>query len=129
MKQLLSLVMLLPALASASGAWQASSPGPGLQNRGMQASSPALTAREPVKGAITEVSWRYVLTRPAPSGLIVHLCAEKRCVPLDGASGTTRGLSNLTAFQSLYFVYGVQGKGRLDRDLRVLSNQVMVNYH
>lgn len=128
MKQLLCLLAFLPGLACASGAWQASSPGPGLQNRGMQASSPPLTAREPVNGAITEVSWRYVLTGPAPSGLVVHLCAEKRCVPLDGASGTTRGLSNLTAYQGLYFVYGVQGKGRLDRDLRVLSNQVMVNY-
>lgn len=129
MKHLLWLMAVLPGLASASGAWQASSIGPGLQNRGMQASSPALTASEPVQGAITEVSWRYVLTGPAPSGLMVHLCAEKRCVPLDGASGTTRGLSNLTAYQGLYFVYGVQGKGRLNKDLRVLSNQVMVNYH
>jgi flagellar protein FlhE len=61
--------------------------------------------------------------------MMVHLCAESRCVALDGASGATRGLSNLAANQSLHCVYGVQGKGRLNRDLRVISNQVMVNYH
>ncbi|KGT90548.1 flagellar protein flhE [Erwinia typographi] len=130
MKPMLLLLLCLPGLATAaSGAWQASATGPGLQNRGMQASSPGLAPAEKVNGSITEVAWRYVLNGPIPSGIRVHLCAETRCVPLDGASGTTRGLSNLMANQSLYFVYGVEGKGRLNRELRVLSNQVMVNYH
>ncbi|MGB9096985.1 flagellar protein FlhE [Erwinia sp.] len=129
MKALL-LLLCMPGFAmAAGGAWQASSIGPGLQNRGMQASSPALTASESVEGSITEVAWRYVVNGPVPSGMRVHLCAETRCVELDGASGATKGLSNLAANQSLHFVYGVQGKGRLHKDLRVISNQVMVNYH
>ncbi|MCX0500607.1 flagellar protein FlhE [Erwinia billingiae] len=129
MKMLLLLLCLPGVALAAGGAWQASSIGPGLQNRGMQAASPALTASEAVDGSITEVAWRYVVNGPVPSGMMVHLCAETRCVALDGASGATRGLSNLAANQSLHFVYGVQGKGRLNRDLRVISNQVMVNYH
>ncbi|WP_158784812.1 flagellar protein FlhE [Pantoea sp. BAV 3049] len=128
MRQALLFLLCLPGLAMAGGAWQASGPGPGLQNRGMQAFSPALSAPEAVQGAMTQISWRYTLTGPAPSGLIVHLCAQSRCVVLEGASGSTRGLTNVNAAENLHFVYGVQGKGKLPRALRVLSNEVMVNY-
>lgn len=128
MRQALLFLLCLPGLALAGGAWQASGTGPGLQNRGMQAFSPALSAPEAVQGAMTQISWRYTLTGPAPSGLIVHLCAQSRCVVLEGASGSTRGLTNVNAAENLHFVYGVQGKGKLPRALRVLSNEVMVNY-
>ncbi len=128
MKKRLLLLLCLPGFATAGGAWHASTTGPGLVNRGMQAISPALSAPEPVQGAMTEISWRYVLTGPAPSGLRVHLCAESRCVLLEGANGSTRGLTNIHAGESLHFVYGVQGKGRLNQALRILSNEVMVNY-
>jgi len=127
-KQALWGVLLLPCVTQAAGGWQASSTGPGMINRGMQAASPALTSPEPVSGVMTEVAWRYVLTGPAPGDLRVHLCAESRCVAIDGASGTTRELTNVSASESLHFVYGVVGKGRLNQPLRVLSNEVMVNY-
>ncbi|MGE9549894.1 flagellar protein FlhE [Erwinia amylovora] len=127
MKRVL-LLLCLPGVAMAGGAWQATGNGPGLQNRGMQAFSPVLSAPEGVQGTITQISWRYTLTGPAPSGLIVHLCAQSRCVVLEGASGSTRGLTNVNAAENLHFVYGVQGKGKLPRALRVLSNEVMVNY-
>lgn len=123
------LLLCLPGLAMASGgAWHATATGPGLQNRGMQAFSQALNPPEPVAGTMTEISWRYVLTGPAPSDLRVHLCAESRCVVLDGPSGTTRGLTNVQAGETLHFIYGVVGKGRLNQTMRVLSNEVMVNY-
>ncbi len=128
MKQALWGLLLLPCITQAAGAWQASSAGPGMINRGMQAASPALTSPEPVSGVMTEVEWRYVLTGPAPGDLRVHLCAESRCVAIDGASGTTKGLTNVSASESLHFVYGIVGKGRLNQPLRVLSNEVMVNY-
>ena len=129
MKKALLLLLCLPQLAlAAGGAWHASAPGPGLINRGMQFSSPGLKATAPVNGAITEISWRYKLNGPMPSGFAAWLCAENRCVQLDGASGTTRGLTNIQAGETLHFVYGLQGRGRLPQTLRVLGNEVMVNY-
>nr|WP_024968350.1 flagellar protein FlhE [Pantoea sp. IMH] len=125
---LLLLALVLPGTVMAAGGWQASSAGPGVGNRGQMATSPALSPAEPVSGAITQIAWRYVLTGPPPSGLRVYLCAQTRCVALEGASGTTSGLSNIPAGESLHFAYGVEGKGRLPQPLRVLSNQVMVNY-
>lgn len=129
MKKTLLLLCLLPQLAlAAGGAWHASSPGPGLINRGMQLPSPGLKAAEPVSGSITEINWRYRLAGPTPSGFAVWLCSENRCVQLDGASGSTRGLTNIQADETLHFVYGIQGTGRLPQMLRVLGNEVMVNY-
>ncbi|MEW5289072.1 flagellar protein FlhE [Erwinia papayae] len=122
------LLLCLPGMALAGGAWQASGSGPGLQLRGQQMFSPALSAPEKVSGAMTQIAWRYTLNAPPPSGLVVHLCARTRCVVLEGASGTTRGLTNVDAGETLRFVYGVQGKGRLPQTLRVLGNEVMVNY-
>ncbi|EOS93193.1 flagellar protein FlhE [Erwinia tracheiphila] len=124
------LAALLPAAAAAAagGGWQASSSGPGLQIRGQQMFSPALSAPEKSSGVITQISWRYRLNAPPPSGLIVHLCTQTRCVVLEGASGSTRGLTDVNAAENLHFVYSVQGKGKLPQTLRVLSNEVMVNY-
>ena len=53
-------------------------------------------------GTISLVNWRYTLSRPAPSGLVVRLCASQRCVELDGASGSTRGLANVAADETLH---------------------------
>jgi len=123
------LLMLLPGISlAAGGAWHASATGPGLQNRGVQASSRPLAPSEAVSGAITEVAWRYVLSTPAPAGLQVRLCAENRCVPIEGGSGSTRGLSNVAAGETLRFIYHVEGKGRVFPIVRVVSNEVMVNY-
>lgn len=129
MTRLLWLMLAcLPEAALAGGGWQASSSGPALQIRGQQMFSPVLSAPEKMTGMITQVSWRYKFNAPPPSGLVVHLCAQTRCVILEGASGSTRGLSNVNAAENLHFVYGVRGKGKLPQTLRVLSNEVMVNY-
>lgn len=117
----------VPSLA-ASGAWHASASGPALSYRGGWFKSRPLTAPAGISGNITEVSWRYKLTGPAPSGLQVQLCSTQRCTPLEGASGVTHGLAQVEAGETLHMVFGVAGKGTLPPGLRVLSAGVMVNY-
>ncbi|KOC87650.1 flagellar protein flhE [Winslowiella iniecta] len=129
MRLTLLILLWLPTLAlAASGGWSASGTGASLSQRGVQASSPALSPPSPVNGMMTEVYWRYLLTGPTPAGMQVRLCSSTRCAAIEGSSGSTRGLSNVPANESLRFVFYVEGKGRLFPVLRVLSNQVMVNY-
>lgn len=123
------LLLMLPGLSlAADGGWQASATGPALSNRGVQATSRPLSPPEALPGTITDVVWRYTLSAPAPAGLQVRLCSESRCVPIEGASGSTRGLTNVAAGETLRFIYQVEGKGRVFPVLRVVSNEVMVNY-
>ena len=127
-KWLLILLFPLVAQAAGEGAWQASSIGITLSNRGVSASSRPLSAPEPVSGLMTLVAWRYQLIGPTPAGLRVRLCAQTRCTELDGESGTTRGLDGVPAIEPLRFVWEVPGGGRLIPALKVQSNQVIVNY-
>lgn len=130
MKIFFWLLLTVPALAAAAdGGWQASGAGPALSNRGVQASSQPLSPAAPVGGTMTDVYWRYTLSAPAPSGLQVRLCSENRCVAIEGGSGMTRGLTNVAAGESLRFIWLAEGKGRLFPPLRVVSHEVMVNYH
>lgn len=123
------LFLLLPLWAvAAEGAWHASASGPSLGARGNWLSSPPLRAVGPVQGVISQVSWRYKLSRPAPSGLVVRLCANQRCVLLDGASGTTRGLAHVAADETLHLAFGFNGRGAMPPGLRVVSSEVTVNY-
>jgi len=129
MKVMLWLLLTLPGLSmAAEGGWHASATGPSLSNRGVQASSRPLTPPEPVTGVMSSVVWRYTLTAPAPAGLQVRLCSESRCVPVEGGSGSTQGLTNVAAGETLRFIYQVEGNGRVFPVLHVLSNEVMVNY-
>ncbi|MBU6517641.1 flagellar protein FlhE [Pantoea dispersa] len=126
---LLAALLALPLTGqAASGAWQASASGPSLGVRGNWLLSPALKAPSAAPGTISLVNWRYTLSRPAPSGLVVRLCASQRCVELDGASGSTRGLANVAADETLHLAFGFQGQGALPPGLRVVSSEVMVNY-
>ena len=125
----LSLALLLPQAAQAAGgAWQGSAVGVTLSNRGVEASSPPIAPPGPVSGAIGIIYWRFELTGPQPGGLRVKLCSSARCTPIEGASGSTRGLTNVPASETLRFVYSVPGQGRLFPVLHVRSNQLMVNY-
>ncbi|MEL4014667.1 flagellar protein FlhE [Dryocola clanedunensis] len=126
----LLLAVLLPVVAQAAGegSWQASGMGATLSNRGVVASSRPLAPSQPVNGMMTLVAWRYELTGPTPGGLLVKLCSQTRCVPIEGQSGTTRGLTNVAAGEPLRFVWEVPGGGKLFPPLRVRSNQVIVNY-
>jgi len=126
--------MMLPMVAlplnvnAAGGAWSDSASGPSIGVRGNWLMTPAMKAPSSAPGAITTVSWRYQLSRPAPSGMIVRLCTTQRCVEIEGGSGSTRGLANIPAEETLHLAFGFQGKGALPPGLRVVSSQVTVNY-
>lgn len=130
MRLVLSGLLLLSALAQATGegAWQASSMGATISQRGMLVASAPLAPGESVKGVMTLVAWRYKLTAPAPADLVVRLCGLHRCVVLDGQSGTSQGFTNLPADEPLRFVWELPGRGSLFPVIQVLSNQVIVNY-
>ncbi|ORM57570.1 flagellar protein FlhE [Pantoea rodasii] len=127
-------LMMLPMMAlplivdAATGAWSDSVSGPTLSVRGNWRMTPALQAPSSASGTITVVNWRYQLSRPAPSGLIVRLCAGQRCVEIEGGSGSTRSLATIAADETLHLAFGFQGQGALPPGLRVVSSQVTVNY-
>lgn len=133
---LLTTVMLcaLPCLA-VSGSWSDSQMGVTLQNRGVIATSSALNppAHAPVNltssTTITTLSWSYKLMSPPPEGLQVKLCtASNHCVNIDGGNGQTRSFYGQSAQTSFRFMFYIAGKGVVYPPLRVLSNQVLVNY-
>ena len=120
---------------AASGSWSDTQRGVTLQNRGVMASSVALVAGEgsPVRqrasATITTVSWKYELTGPRPAGLQVKLCnTMNRCVALDADSGQTRSFYGQAASSPMRLIYFVPGRGAMNPPLRILSNQVIVNY-
>ena len=124
-----ALMLGLPLLVQAAdGAWQGSATGATLSNRGVEASSPPITPPGPVSGLMNVIYWQFELAGPQPAGLLVKLCSSARCTPIEGASGSTRGLTNVPASDTLRFVYSVPGQGRLFPVMRVRSNQVMENY-
>ena len=77
-------LMMLPMMAlplrvdAATGAWSASASGPSLGARGTWLMTPALKAPSAAPGTITVVNWRYQLSAPPPSGLVVRLCTTQR---------------------------------------------------
>lgn len=114
--------------AAGGGAWEASSAGIILSNRGQSMSSNLLSSSQPVNGLMTLVVWRYELNGPTPAGLNVRLCSQTRCVPIEGQSGSTVAFADVPAIEPLRFVWEVPGGGRLSPPLNVRSNQVIVNY-
>lgn len=133
-KGLVMMFFAASALA-APGSWSDSKQGITLQNRGQMVSAPALSppANAPVmqspSAIIDTLSWRYSLLGPVPAGLQVQLCSSNnRCQPLDAAQGQTRNFFGQSAQTSFRLVFGVEGKGRLNPPLRVVSQQVVVNY-
>ncbi|MBU9812213.1 flagellar protein FlhE [Rahnella sp. C60] len=124
----------LPALA-ASGTWSDTQRGVVLQNRGVMMSSGALAppASAPVRSSgsatITTLSWKYEVLGTRPAGLQVKLCNTlNHCVSLEAEGGVTKSFYGQTATSPLRFVYFVPGGGAMNTPLRVMSNQVIVNY-
>lgn len=124
-------VCLLPLNAVASGSWVADDIGVTQGLRGVATSAKPLqspTALSLDNARIVSVGWRYQLMSAAPDGLQVKLCTPTRCMPLEGGSGQSRGLAGEAAATQLTFVYFMAGKGRVNPQLQVINNQVMVNY-
>lgn len=129
MRKLLWLLALpLMAQAAGEGAWQDSSIGLTLNNRGVAASSRPLSAKQPVSGLMTLVVWRYELNGPIPAGLRVRLCSQARCTELNGGSGSTSAFNGVPAAEPLRFIWEVPGGGRLIPALKIQRNEVIVNY-
>ncbi|AKA37597.1 flagellar protein FlhE [Yersinia ruckeri] len=122
----------LPWLAQgASGAWVADNIGVTQGLRGVPTSSAPLHPVGPnvtPANRIVSVSWRIQFLSAAPSGLLVKLCTPSRCIALDSDSGQSRGLAGESAASPMTFVYLIQGQGRVNPPLQVMSNQVIVNY-
>ncbi|KAA8729548.1 MAG: flagellar protein FlhE [Ewingella americana] len=139
MKRMATGLLMMCCSASAlaaSGSWSDSKAGVTLQNRGQMASAAMLSpaANAPVmqspSAAIDTISWSYSLLGPEPAGLQVQLCSSSnRCQQLDAAQGQTRNFFGQSAQSSFRLVFGVEGQGRLNPPLRVVSQQVIVNYH
>ncbi len=132
MKYRMALICLLAPLSlqAASGSWVADSVGATLEYGGERGESPRLRAPNELPDAdarITSVSWRYRLLAAEPAGMQVQLCTLTRCISL-GGSGSSIGLQGEPANAELRFVYYVQAHGSLNPPLRVISNQVIVNY-
>ncbi|WP_145524722.1 flagellar protein FlhE [Yersinia rohdei] len=122
---------LLPLSATAGGSWVADDIGVTQGFRGV--ATPARPLRPPVALAqdnarIVSVGWRYKLMSAAPDGLQVKLCTPNRCMALEGGSGQSRELAGELAATQLTFVYFIAGKGRVNPQFQVISNQVLVNY-
>lgn len=131
---LLLTALSLPAMA-ASGSWSDTQRGVTLQNRGVMMSSGALAppASAPVRSqnaaTITTISWKYQLLGARPAGLQVKLCnTVNHCVNLDADNGVTQSFYGQTAIAPLRLVYFVPGGGAMNTPLRVISNEVIVNY-
>ncbi|AHG22039.1 flagellar protein flhE [Chania multitudinisentens RB-25] len=133
MKTVLSLFLLLMPLAAqaVSGSWMASNDGVELRYGQTRAESPVL---HPVgiypntQVRIRSISWRYQLMSAEPAGLRVQLCTAARCISLAGGSGYSDALEGEPADGEFRFVYYVQAHGALNPPLRVISNQLIVNY-
>jgi flagellar protein FlhE len=133
MKRLLALIFLLSPLSAQaiSGSWVADSVGATLEYGGERGESPGLRAPNALpddNARITSVSWRYQLLASEPAGMQAQLCTLTRCIALGGGSGSSTGLQGEPANAELRFVYYVQARGSLNPPLRVISNQVIVNY-
>ncbi|CNE34422.1 flagellar protein FlhE [Yersinia nurmii] len=128
---LAALVSVSWGAYSASGSWVADDIGVTQTLRGVPTSSPVLRPTTPYVTAdhrIVSVSWRIQLLSAAPNGLQMKLCSPSRCIDLNGGSGISRGLAGESATSPLTFVYMIQGQGRVNPPLQVMSNQVIVNY-
>lgn len=129
------LMFVSGSVLAVSGSWSDTQRGVTLQNRGVMASSAALSAgegaavRQRAPATITTVSWKYELMGPRPAGLQVKLCnTVNRCVALDADSGQTKSFYGQAALSPMRLIYFVPGRGAMNPPLRVLSNQVIVNY-
>lgn len=132
MNRFLPLLWLVAASAQAvSGSWVADDVGVSLGQGGVQLASPSLrppNALPDANARITSVSWRYQLASTAPAGLQVQLCMPSRCIALDGGRGRSDALQGALANSEFRFVYSIDTRGTVFPPLRVLSNQVIVNY-
>lgn len=133
MKRLMfmGLLLTLPLAVNATGgSWSADSTGATLSHKGVSVSSRTLIppVAIPAGAVIQDVVWRYQLLNPAPAGLAVQLCSPNRCFWLDSANGQSAALQGESAAVPLTMSLHIPGKGVVYPPVRVVSQQVIVNY-
>lgn len=133
MKRAISLTLLMIFSSSASaagGSWSADSTGATLNHKGVSVTSRPLSPSVgiPAGATIQDVVWRYQLLNPAPAGLAVQLCSPQRCFWLDSANGQSSALQGESAASPLTMTLQIPGKGVIYPPVRVVSQQVIVNY-
>lgn len=119
------------AAQAASGSWTATNDGVELGYGLVRAESQVLRPMAPLPGKaarITSVSWRYQLLSAEPAGLQVQLCTAVRCIALGAGSGRSEAMNGEPADSEFRFVYYVRARGALNPALRVIGNQIIVNY-
>lgn len=131
MKIMLTVLLLLPALASATdGAWSQRVPGVTLSVGRQEYAGRWLTAPSsmPLTAAITHISWRITPLSNAGEKLQIKLCQEARCVPLNTLSGQMKGRSFFSPRGRFRMVYSVARPGRIAPPLTVVNLELTVNY-
>lgn len=134
MKKQLGLALLLaatPSAQAAHGAWSGSAAGPqlsvGKQTYAGQALRPS--APLPADAALSRISWRITLLGPPPPRMEIKLCSVAACIPLERLAGQKTAPLPFSAREELRFIYAVNAPGQLRPPVRVVSNQITVNYH
>ena len=135
MKIIPSFIGLLAAMplaaAAAHSAWSGKTAGPQLSvGRQAYAGQPLRPdAPVPARAGLSLISWRITLLAPAPPGLEIKLCSASKCLLLEHLSGQKAAPLPFSPGEELRFIYAVNAQGELKPPVRVVSNQITMNYH
>lgn len=126
---LLLATVSLPTLAT-HGSWSDMAAGPQLSvGKQIYAGRPLRPATPIPPGAtLSRISWRITLLSPSP-GLTIKLCNAASCVSLDRLAGQKAAPLPFSPADELRFIYMVNTPGQLKPPVRVVSQQMTVNYH
>ncbi|GLR07541.1 hypothetical protein GCM10007905_02600 [Mixta theicola] len=125
------LMAAAPSTLAAHGAWSGTAAGPQLSVGKQTYAGQALRSSAPLPpdAALSRISWRITLLTPPPPGLEIKLCSVTACIPLDRLTGQKAVPLPFSPNEELRFIYAVNAPGQLKPPIRVVSNQITVNYH
>lgn len=118
-----------PGLAG-TGSWTLSRQGCILTTGQVSRVSPVMSPGRsfPPGTTVTLLSWQIRLLTPPPPGLEIMLCDPAHCLPLPALRGNIAPPRYFSPYGPFRFVYSVHHKGRLERAVHILNNQLTVNY-
>lgn len=128
----LALLLAAPLTAlAAHGAWSGTAAGPQLSVGKQTYTGAALrpATRLPPDAALSRISWRITLLLPPPPGLEIKLCSVTACIRLDRLAGQKAAPLPFSPGEELRFIYAVDAPGQLKPPVRVVNNQITINYH
>ncbi|ARJ41841.1 hypothetical protein B1H58_07255 [Pantoea alhagi] len=127
---MLLMAVSLPALAT-HGAWSAAAAGPQLNVGRQTYAAPPLRPAAPIppEAVLRGISWRISLLSPPPARLDIKLCSVTACIALDRLAGQKAAPLPFSPGEALRFVYAVNTPGQLTPPVRIVTNQITINYH